>query len=161
MTKRKRPAPPEVRPGQIWADASARGRLRSIRVDTVEHGYATCTTLTNSYEVQRGLDLAAKGLHMWNVRDMRGSKVRIRVDRFRPTANGYYLITSNGAATDYGLRRLLDGEFGTLDEFDAQSVLKDFTDAGIHMLLRTEETPVVTDELLRQLLDQDPPSEVA
>lgn len=78
-----------VRPGQVWADNDPRSAGRTLRVDTVDDTHATCTVLTNADGQQWLLDNP-------NIRsgaqDTRGRKVRIRLDRFRPTSTGYRLI---------------------------------------------------------------------
>ncbi|RBQ17790.1 hypothetical protein DP939_23300 [Spongiactinospora rosea] len=76
----------------MWADLRAHGR--TVLVETVESDHAVCTTLTNSDEVHRLLN-QADPCH--TTRDMRGTISRIRLDRFRPTANGFEYVTSAGA----------------------------------------------------------------
>ncbi|WP_329087937.1 hypothetical protein [Streptosporangium sp. NBC_01469] len=97
MTTKIPPTHP-VTPGSIWRDRRDLFGSRTLRVERIENGRAVCVTLTNSYEVQRQLTLAAKRpqdspLH--NTRDMRGSTTRILLDRFRPTAHGLDLITAD------------------------------------------------------------------
>lgn len=95
MTKKIQPTHP-VTPGSVWRDRGDLFGTRTLRVERIEGEHAVCTTLTNSYEVQRQLTLAARRpqdspLH--NTRDMRGSTTRILLDRFRPTAHGFDLTT--------------------------------------------------------------------
>ncbi|MFC4588625.1 hypothetical protein [Sphaerisporangium corydalis] len=80
-----------VTPGSIWADQRALGRTVLVTATDTQH--ATCLTLTNSDDVQRVVDYPAYG----NPRDMRGTTCRIRLDRFRPTSNGFAFVTANGA----------------------------------------------------------------
>jgi hypothetical protein len=49
----------DIKPGQAWAQQTKPGR--TIRIDTVDGGKATCTEITNSTEVQAYLDQLAGG----------------------------------------------------------------------------------------------------
>jgi hypothetical protein len=73
---------PDVRPDQVWADNDPRSVGRTLRVDQIEDGKATCTVLTNR---------DAADLNDWGT-DMRGRTVSIKVSRFKPTSTGYRLI---------------------------------------------------------------------
>ncbi|TQS30023.1 hypothetical protein [Microbispora sp. KK1-11] len=84
----------EVRPGQIWADNDPRSAGRTLRVDAVENGKATCTVLTNTTKAQEKLDRGSA----W-FQDTRGRVTRISLSRFRPTSTGYRLV-SEGEARD-------------------------------------------------------------
>jgi len=102
MTTKIPPTHP-VTPGSIWRDRRDLFGSRTLRVERIEDGRAVCTTLTNSYEVQRQLTQAARRpqdgpLH--NTRDMRGFTTRILLDRFRPTACGFDLITADAETPD-------------------------------------------------------------
>jgi hypothetical protein len=44
----------DVKPGQTWADTRNPGR--TLRIDTISNGKATCTVTANSTEVQAYLD---------------------------------------------------------------------------------------------------------
>ncbi|MFD8562139.1 hypothetical protein ACFV1N_33060 [Streptosporangium canum] len=96
MTKKIPPTHP-VTPGSVWRDRGDLFGMRTLRVESIEGERAVCTTLTNSYEVQRALTLAAErpeGSPLSNARDMRGSITRILLDRFRPTASGFDFVTA-------------------------------------------------------------------
>ncbi|WP_214110683.1 hypothetical protein [Acrocarpospora catenulata] len=82
-----------VAPGSIWACQSLPGR--TIVVERVDGQHAVCTTLTNSNQVQRILDLG-EAAHSYT-RDMRGTVCRILVDSFRPTSDGFVFVTFTGA----------------------------------------------------------------
>ncbi|GAA5045578.1 hypothetical protein HNP84_002597 [Thermocatellispora tengchongensis] len=84
-----------VTPGSVWADQRALGR--TVVVEAIDGPYAVCTTLTNSHEVQRALNLPADYPLRGNPRDMRGTTCRILLDRFRPTSNGFAFVTATGA----------------------------------------------------------------
>lgn len=79
-----------VKPGQVWADNDKRMVGRTLRVDAITSSvfttgdgleadvpYAVCTVLTNR-DGHRGKP---------------GRQVAIRLARFRPTANGYRLVS--------------------------------------------------------------------
>ncbi|WP_219504658.1 hypothetical protein [Nonomuraea ceibae] len=83
-----------VTPGSIWADQQAQGR--TIVVDAIDGTHAICTTLTNSHDVQRVIDLPCQ-ITCSNPRDMRGTTHRINLDRFRPIRNGFAFVTATGA----------------------------------------------------------------
>lgn len=74
----------EVKPGQVWADNDWRSAGRTLEVEEVwqakysKHRYATCKVLT-----------ARDGANASSV----GKRVRIRLDRFKPTSTGYRLVT--------------------------------------------------------------------
>jgi hypothetical protein len=102
----KRITGPAVKAGSVWTDNIRTGR--SIQVERIEHDYAVCKTLTNSREVQRLLDVAPQGGFGLNTRDMRGSIARIRLNRFRPVANGFTHFTDTPSITDDALIALLD-----------------------------------------------------
>ncbi|MEW1837494.1 hypothetical protein AB0392_06005 [Nonomuraea angiospora] len=84
-----------VTPGSIWVDLHRPGRI--VLVEALVGRHAVCATLTNSQEVQRLLNLHADGTAYWGTRDMRGAISRIRVDRFRPTSDGFAFVTATGA----------------------------------------------------------------
>ncbi|MEW9527290.1 hypothetical protein [Microbispora sp. NPDC049125] len=88
-----------VTPGSLWADRSAQGR--TVLITAIDGRHAICTTLTNSYDVQRIVNNPSLG----NARDMRGTTHRIHLDRFRPTHNGFEFVT----ATAHHLSALLSG----------------------------------------------------
>jgi hypothetical protein len=69
---------PTVQPGQTWADNDPRSTGRTLRILAVTETHAIAEVLTG-----RG------------ARDNRaaGRTTRIRLDRMRPTANGYRLVT--------------------------------------------------------------------
>ncbi|WP_214103266.1 hypothetical protein [Acrocarpospora catenulata] len=96
-----------VQVGSVWADTSWRGHGRSVRVVAVDHGYAVVETLTNTLEIERQLNLQADGKYYGNVRDMRGSRTRIRLDRMRPGASGYQFMASSEQVTEKALADLL------------------------------------------------------
>lgn len=75
------------KPGQIWADNDRRATGRTIRIDRITNGTATCTVLTNRAAAQDELDRGQTYLT-----DRRGTTVRVRLDRLRPTSTGYRLI---------------------------------------------------------------------
>jgi len=83
-----------VTPGSIWADQQALGR--TVLVEAIDGEHAICTTLTNSQEVQRVIDLPRQ-VTCSNPRDMRGTTHRIKLDRFRPTCKGFVFVTATGA----------------------------------------------------------------
>ncbi|GGS74201.1 hypothetical protein GCM10010156_36430 [Planobispora rosea] len=97
MTRKIPPTHP-VTPGSVWRDRRDIDGMRTLRVESIDGERAVCTTLTNSSEVHRRLMLAAEhpeyGPLYGNVRDMRGSTTRILLDRFRPTCNGFDLVTT-------------------------------------------------------------------
>jgi hypothetical protein len=82
------PEPPEVKPGQIWADNDKRATGRTIRVDSIEGGKAVCTILTNPDYYDREVKA---GRSAWVV-DKRGKTTKISISRFRPTNSGYRLV---------------------------------------------------------------------
>lgn len=68
--KKERPAPVEVKVGQVWMDNDPRHNYkRLLKVLAIENGKAIV-------QHPRGL----------------GSKTRIRLDRFKPTTTGYKLV---------------------------------------------------------------------
>jgi hypothetical protein len=82
----------EVRVGQEWEDCNPHERGRTLLVvevvgDTQGPPYALCEILTNSDRVTTLLRCGEP-----HVRDRRGCRVRIRIDRFRPGATGYRLL---------------------------------------------------------------------
>lgn len=83
-----------VTPGSVWADLQAHGR--TVVIDAIDGEHAICTTLTNSHEVQRVIDLPKEITHSAS-RDMRGTTHRISLDRFRPTCKGFEFVTASGA----------------------------------------------------------------
>ncbi|TDE19708.1 hypothetical protein E1295_47600 [Nonomuraea mesophila] len=83
-----------VTPGSIWADLYAHGR--TVVVEAIDGTHAICTTLTNSHEVQRVIDLPRE-ITRSNPRDMRGTTHRISLDRFRPIHKGFEFVTATGA----------------------------------------------------------------
>lgn len=74
----------EVRPGSVWADNDKRNPGRTVRVNLVDKMYAYCTVLT---ETGGGEPTVGTGGIPGAER-----KVRIRLNRMRPTASGYRLI---------------------------------------------------------------------
>ncbi|MEU6783420.1 hypothetical protein ABZ912_29855 [Nonomuraea angiospora] len=64
-----------VRPLQVWADNDKRCSGRTIRVDEVDDRFAYCTVITPREGSTRT-----------------GHRVRIAINRMRPTATGYQLI---------------------------------------------------------------------
>ncbi|WP_329089342.1 hypothetical protein [Streptosporangium sp. NBC_01469] len=103
MTKKIPPTHP-VTPGSVWRDRGDLFGTRTLRVERIEGERAVCITLTNSYEVQRQLTLAARcpeGSPFSNTRDMRGFTTRILLDRFRPTASGFDFITAAVETPDH------------------------------------------------------------
>ncbi|GII01738.1 hypothetical protein [Planobispora takensis] len=114
MTKKIQPTHP-VTPGSVWRDRRDVFGRRTLLVEYIDGEHAVCTTLTNSSEVQRQLDLAADhpkdNLLRGNVRDMRGSLTRILVDRFRPTNGGFDFVTASATLSPNDLESLaLSGE---------------------------------------------------
>lgn len=92
-----------VRVGDVWACYSIRERGRTFRIDAVEDGYCYGIVLTNSDEVNRQLLLAADNRAAGRPpyegsRDLVGAMVKIRLDRMRPTADGYYRMERTGAS---------------------------------------------------------------
>lgn len=79
--------PPTPEPGQIWADNDPRCEGRTIRIEHIVDGKATCTVLTNRTAAQDELDRGRTYLT-----DRRGTTVGIRLDRLRPTSTGYRLV---------------------------------------------------------------------
>ncbi|MGR6915392.1 hypothetical protein ACU635_14200 [[Actinomadura] parvosata] len=65
-----------VRPLQVWADNDKRCSGRTVRVDEVDERFAYCTVLTPREGSTRT-----------------GHRVRIAINRMRPTATGYRLIS--------------------------------------------------------------------
>ncbi|MFI7145112.1 hypothetical protein ACIBO2_09370 [Nonomuraea sp. NPDC050022] len=84
-----------VTPGSLWADQRALDR--TLLVEAIDGEHVICTTLTNSRDVQRALDLPVNDYFRGNPRDMRGTTSRIRLDRFRPIANGFTFVTATAA----------------------------------------------------------------
>jgi hypothetical protein len=84
----------EVRVGQVWADNDSRCHGRTLRIDAVDGDTAVCTVLTNTTEVQAYVaQPASKPTWTKNsYRDRRGTRTRIKLSRFRPTATGYKLV---------------------------------------------------------------------
>lgn len=68
----------EVRVGQVWADNDPRMLGRTLRVDDVRDGKAACVVLTPG---------------RFSGPSVVGRRVRISLKRFRPTHNGYRLVT--------------------------------------------------------------------
>lgn len=79
---------PDVRPGQVWADADSRTTGRTLRVDRIEDTKAVCVVLTNSIATQHEIDRGNR-----HAQDCRGRLTRISLARFRPTSTGYRLIS--------------------------------------------------------------------
>ena len=96
-TARKKPI--TVRPGQVWADNDPRAAGRTLRVEQVNDGVATCTILTNSTNAQAALDGEDSAL-TWMPKDTRGRIAEITAARMRPTRTGYRLIRDR----QYGIR---------------------------------------------------------
>lgn len=81
----------DVRVGQVWADNDPRVAGRTLRVDAIEGGKATCTVLTNDDDTQALIDNPLRA--PWaNRSDRRGRETRISLSRFKPTSTGYRLI---------------------------------------------------------------------
>lgn len=97
----KRTPTVQPRPGQLWSSSGIRDHGRLLRVDAVDGQHAMCTVLTNSNRVQRELDMDRP-----NTRDGRGRAFRIRVDRMRPTANGYQYEVDADLLSDLDLQAL-------------------------------------------------------
>jgi hypothetical protein len=74
----------EVKPGQVWADNDKRATGRTFRVLRVysDMKKAACVILTDRTPSPR----------MPVYRSMVGRTLRMKLSRFRPTANGYRLI---------------------------------------------------------------------
>jgi hypothetical protein len=64
-----------VKPGQIWQDCDPRGPARHLLIESIEQARAVV--------LQVGANGAVHG---------REKRTRIKLDRFRPTSNGYRLI---------------------------------------------------------------------
>lgn len=73
----------EVRVGQVWADNDKRSTNRKVRVISIELGSALVEPVT----------VTPQGA----VARVPGRPTRIRLDRFRPTATGYRLISQGEA----------------------------------------------------------------
>ncbi|GAA3722194.1 hypothetical protein GCM10022224_104170 [Nonomuraea antimicrobica] len=69
-----------VHPFQVWADNDKRCSGRTVRVDEVDDRFAYCTVLTPREGSIRT-----------------GHRVRIAINRMRPTATGYRLIEETPA----------------------------------------------------------------
>ena len=69
-------AAPEVKVGQVWKDNDKRGPDRYLKVRFIEDGKASCSECT-----QEGLV------------DYFSRSTKISLSRFRPTSNGYRLIS--------------------------------------------------------------------
>lgn len=89
---------PDVKPGQVWADAYPIHAGRTLRVESIDGDKAVCVVLTNTDRVQETLD-TGNGYD----RDMRGSRTRIAIRRMRriDAQHGYRLIAHStlGGAT--------------------------------------------------------------
>ncbi|MFG1683534.1 hypothetical protein ACGFNP_25420 [Nonomuraea sp. NPDC049269] len=107
---------PPVTVGSVWACNSAREWGRSVEVIAIRDDYAVVKTLTNSHEVQRGLDAnerceRADAMRPFpNVFDRVGMTGRIRLHRMRPTANGYRYVTDAAVVTNDALAALFAAE---------------------------------------------------
>jgi hypoxanthine-guanine phosphoribosyltransferase len=66
-----------VLPGQVWADCDSRCRGRTVLIERVEDIYAYGVVLTS-----------AEGA----IVDNRGRKVRLAIQRMRPTSSGWRLV---------------------------------------------------------------------
>jgi hypothetical protein len=83
--------PNPVRVGQIWADNDPRAEGRSVHVVAVDATHATVALVD-----QRGRPARNTPVQ----RAEPGRQTRIRLDRFRPTSNGYRLLEDvDGEAT--------------------------------------------------------------
>lgn len=69
--------------GQVWEDNDARGKGRTIEVLRLEAPYAICKVLTNRTAWDKG---------PWPGQLQIGREKKIKIDRMRPTNNGYRLI---------------------------------------------------------------------
>lgn len=73
-----------VAPGQVWLDRDKRSAGRALRVVRIEGEYAVCLVIS---------DGTAKRRSHWATRPAGwtsvGTLTRIKVERFRPTSNGY------------------------------------------------------------------------
>jgi hypothetical protein len=73
MSEAKKDESPVVKVGQVWEDWDSRFRdsqqRRLISIERIDGAYAYCSGLST------------------------GKKTRVRVDRFRPTASGYRLVS--------------------------------------------------------------------
>jgi hypothetical protein len=105
---------PPVKVGQVWACNSFREWGRSVEVVAIRDDYAVVTTLTNSESVQRALDAnercrqeGSQVLACPNAYDRVGQTARIRLERLRPTANGYRYVTDAAVVTDDSLAELI------------------------------------------------------
>lgn len=82
-----------VKMGQIWADNDSRSAGRTLRVIEVTETHVICEAVTNATRHQELIDEAARGERLHPVPiDQRGRRVRIRLDRMRPTSTGYRLV---------------------------------------------------------------------
>jgi hypothetical protein len=68
---------PDVRPNQVWADCDSRCKGRTVAINRVDGIYAYGVVLTN-----------AEGA----IVDNRGRKVRLAIQRMKPTSSGWRLV---------------------------------------------------------------------
>lgn len=92
-----------VRVGDVWACNSFREWGRTFRITEVDDTHCYGVVLTDSEEVARGLRLAARaretgGEYDYVARTSVGAMVKIRLDRMRPTNDGYYLLPAQAPA---------------------------------------------------------------
>lgn len=71
------PEQPKVLPRQVWADNDSRNEGRTLLVNAIENGKAVCTVLAPAFDNPIGRS---------------GHKVRILLNRFKPTGTGYRMI---------------------------------------------------------------------
>jgi hypothetical protein len=83
----------EVRVKQVWADCDPRSAGRTFQVEAIHRPYAECVILTNSDNVTERLN-GNPGKDGWwyQPKDRRGASIRIRLNRLRPTSQGYRLV---------------------------------------------------------------------
>lgn len=79
-----------VKPGQIWQDCDKRGYGRHIRVEAIED--ARPAPDRHSRDVPARAVVVECGID-GRIHGSRPRRTRIRLDRFKPTSNGYRLIT--------------------------------------------------------------------
>jgi hypothetical protein len=107
---------PPVEVGQVWACLSIREQGRSVEVIAIRGEHAVVKVLTDSDHVRRELESNEKirqegseCVLYGNARSRVGEMRRIRLDRMRPTMNGYELIASAAVATDDAIADLIAG----------------------------------------------------
>ncbi|MFB4265344.1 hypothetical protein [Nonomuraea sp. GTA35] len=105
---------PAVKVGQVWACNSIREQGRSVEVIATRDDYAVVKTLTDSDSVRRDLDAneqcrraGSEALPVPNAYSRVGQVGRIRLNRLRPTMNGYRLAADAAVVTDDALADLI------------------------------------------------------